>query len=104
MPAYFLSYVEVMAQIPGAKKLKVELPIVIGSIPYNGLDSRSSSLSSHFSMDMSWLALALPEVPEGKERHYKNALTHTHMNIYELPFIVMVYLHVFVLKLSPTQF
>ncbi|XP_023841235.1 arrestin domain-containing protein 4 [Salvelinus sp. IW2-2015] len=54
----------VMAQIPGAKKLKVELPIVIGSIPYNGLDSRSSSLSSHFSMDMSWLALALPEVPE----------------------------------------
>ncbi|XP_024235222.1 arrestin domain-containing protein 4 isoform X1 [Oncorhynchus tshawytscha] len=54
----------VMAQIPGAKKLKVELPIVIGSIPYNGLESRSSSLSSHFSMDMSWLALALPEVPE----------------------------------------
>ncbi|CAB1323160.1 unnamed protein product [Coregonus sp. 'balchen'] len=54
----------VMAQIPGAKKLKVELPIVIGSIPYNGLDGRSSSLSRHFSMDMSWLALALPEVPE----------------------------------------
>ncbi|XP_012790241.2 arrestin domain-containing protein 4 isoform X1 [Sorex araneus] len=54
----------VYIHIPGAKKLMLELPLVIGTIPYNGLDSRNSSLASHFLMDMSWLALALPEQPE----------------------------------------
>nr|XP_015199258.1 PREDICTED: arrestin domain-containing protein 4 [Lepisosteus oculatus]XP_015199259.1 PREDICTED: arrestin domain-containing protein 4 [Lepisosteus oculatus]XP_015199260.1 PREDICTED: arrestin domain-containing protein 4 [Lepisosteus oculatus] len=54
----------VLVQIPGAKKLRVELPLVIGTIPYNGFGSRSSSLCSQFSMDMSWLTLALPEQPE----------------------------------------
>lgn len=66
-----------MVQIPGAKKLKVDLPVVIGSIPYNGFGSRSSSISSSFRMDMSWLTLALPEVPEGKERPHENTNTHT---------------------------
>ncbi|XP_028814331.1 arrestin domain-containing protein 4-like [Denticeps clupeoides] len=54
----------VKVQIPGAKKLKVELPVVIGTIPFNGFVSRTSSVSSHFSMDMSWLMLALPDLPE----------------------------------------
>ncbi|XP_066558078.1 arrestin domain-containing protein 4 [Amia ocellicauda] len=54
----------IMVQIPGAKKLRVELPLVIGTIPYNGFGSRSSSMSSQFSMDLSWLTLALPEQPE----------------------------------------
>lgn len=49
----------VTVQIPGARKLKAELPIVIGTIPYGGLGACSGS-----SRDMSWLALALPERPE----------------------------------------
>lgn len=44
----------------------LELPLVIGTIPYSGFGRRNSSVASQFSMDMSWLALALPEQPEGK--------------------------------------
>ncbi|XP_038602359.1 arrestin domain-containing protein 4 [Tachyglossus aculeatus] len=58
---YFLA---VYVHIPGAKKLRVELPLVIGTIPYNGFGSRNSSVASQFSMDMSWLTLTLPEHPE----------------------------------------
>lgn len=44
----------------------LELPLVIGTIPYSGFGRRNSSMASQFSMDMCWLALALPEQPEGK--------------------------------------
>lgn len=54
----------VYIHIPGAKKLMLELPLVIGTIPYNGFGSRNSSVASQFSMDMSWLTLTLPEQPE----------------------------------------
>ncbi|XP_029431521.1 arrestin domain-containing protein 4 [Rhinatrema bivittatum] len=54
----------VYIHIPGANKLMIELPLVIGTIPYNGFASRNCSVASRFSMDMSWLALALPEHPE----------------------------------------
>lgn len=54
----------VYIHIPGAKKLMLELPLVIGTIPYSGFGRRNSSVVSQFSMDMSWLALALPEQPE----------------------------------------
>ncbi|KAL2094081.1 hypothetical protein ACEWY4_011393 [Coilia grayii] len=54
----------VVTQIPGARKLKVELPIVIGTVPYSGFSSRSSSISSRASLDISWLTLALPDLPE----------------------------------------
>uniref|UniRef100_A0A2K6GTE9 Arrestin domain containing 4 n=1 Tax=Propithecus coquereli TaxID=379532 RepID=A0A2K6GTE9_PROCO len=54
----------VYIHIPGAKKLMIELPLVIGTIPYNGFGSRNSSVASQFSMDMSWLTLTLPEQPE----------------------------------------
>uniref|UniRef100_A0A8C8SR00 Arrestin domain containing 4 n=1 Tax=Pelusios castaneus TaxID=367368 RepID=A0A8C8SR00_9SAUR len=50
--------------IPGANKLIIELPLVIGTIPYTGFSSRNSSVISQFSMDMSWLALTMPEHPE----------------------------------------
>lgn len=56
-----------MVRIPGAKKLKVELQC----------DIRSSSVSSNFSMDMSWLTVAHPEVPEGKARPHKNDLSYS---------------------------
>ncbi|XP_030622100.1 arrestin domain-containing protein 4-like [Chanos chanos] len=54
----------VMVQIPGAKKLEVELPLVIGTVPFNGSASHTFSVNSQFSMDLSWLSLALPDVPE----------------------------------------
>ncbi|MBW04202.1 Arrestin domain-containing protein 4, partial [Eschrichtius robustus] len=54
----------VYIHIPGAKKLMLELPLVIGTVPYNGFGSRNSSIASQFFMDMSWLALTLPEQPE----------------------------------------
>ncbi|XP_025748886.1 arrestin domain-containing protein 4 isoform X1 [Callorhinus ursinus] len=54
----------VYIHIPGAKKLMLELPLVIGTIPYHGFGSRNSSIASQFSMDLSWLTLTLPEQPE----------------------------------------
>ncbi|XP_064168446.1 arrestin domain-containing protein 4-like [Anguilla rostrata] len=54
----------VTVQIPGARKLRAELPIVIGTIPYGGMGARSASVSSRVSRDTSWLTLALPEEPE----------------------------------------
>ncbi|XP_062945638.1 arrestin domain-containing protein 4 isoform X2 [Cynocephalus volans] len=54
----------VYIHIPGAKKLMLELPLVIGTIPYHGFGSRNASIASQFSMDMSWLTLTLPEHPE----------------------------------------
>lgn len=41
------------------------MPLVIGTIPCIGFSSRNSSITSQFSMDMSWLALTMPEHPEG---------------------------------------
>ncbi|XP_062921990.1 arrestin domain-containing protein 4-like isoform X2 [Mobula hypostoma] len=54
----------VYVHIPGSKKLMLELPIVIGTIPYNSFGSRTPSICGHFNMDMSWLQLTLPEQPE----------------------------------------
>nr|XP_033775807.1 arrestin domain-containing protein 4 isoform X2 [Geotrypetes seraphini] len=54
----------VYIHIPGANKLMIELPLVIGTIPYNGFASRNGSAASQFNLDMSWLALALPGHPE----------------------------------------
>ncbi|XP_060115908.1 arrestin domain-containing protein 4 isoform X1 [Heteronotia binoei] len=54
----------VYIHIPGAKKLMLELPLVIGTIPCTTFSSRNSSLASQFGMDMSWLALTMPEHPE----------------------------------------
>ena len=44
----------------------LELPLVIGTVPYSGFGSRNPSVASQFIMDMSWLALTLPEQPEGE--------------------------------------
>uniref|UniRef100_A0A8D2LTC0 Arrestin domain containing 4 n=1 Tax=Varanus komodoensis TaxID=61221 RepID=A0A8D2LTC0_VARKO len=54
----------VYIHIPGAKKLMLELPLVIGTIPCTAFSSRNSSLASQLGMDMSWLALTMPEHPE----------------------------------------
>ncbi|XP_054417879.1 arrestin domain-containing protein 4 [Pteronotus mesoamericanus] len=54
----------VYIHIPGAKKLMLELPLVIGTVPYHGFASRNCSVASQFSAHGSWWALALPERPE----------------------------------------
>ncbi|XP_015686537.1 arrestin domain-containing protein 4-like, partial [Protobothrops mucrosquamatus] len=54
----------VYVHIPGAKKLMVELPFVIGTIPWTAFSSRNSSLVSQLAMDMRWLAQTLPDHPE----------------------------------------
>ncbi|XP_072258778.1 arrestin domain-containing protein 4 [Pyxicephalus adspersus] len=54
----------VYIHIPGAKRLMVELPIVIGTVPFNAFTYRNPSVASQFTVDMSWLALTLPEQPE----------------------------------------
>lgn len=61
-------YYQVYVDIPGAMNLSLNLPLVIGTIPLHPFGSRTSSVSSQCSMTMSWLGLALPERPEGKER------------------------------------
>ncbi|XP_017559711.1 arrestin domain-containing protein 4 isoform X1 [Pygocentrus nattereri] len=52
----------VIVQIPGAKKLKVELPVVIGTTSYSGFGSRSLHVISGFSAG--WLPFTLPDTPE----------------------------------------
>lgn len=50
--------------IPGAMDLFLNLPLVIGTIPLHPFGSRTSSVSSQYSMN-NWLGLVLPERPEG---------------------------------------
>ncbi|KAI1904508.1 hypothetical protein AGOR_G00006370 [Albula goreensis] len=71
----------VMVQIPGARKLKVELPIVMGTVPYAGFGARSASVSSQFSRDMSWLVLALPEEPEAPP-NYADVVSEAEFELY----------------------
>ncbi|XP_051901858.1 thioredoxin-interacting protein-like isoform X2 [Pristis pectinata] len=59
----------IYVHIPGSKKLILDLPLVIGTIPYSGMDSRSSSMASNCSMSsssmsctsMSWPHMEFPE-------------------------------------------
>ncbi|XP_036045375.1 arrestin domain-containing protein 4 [Onychomys torridus] len=75
----------VYIHIPGAKKLMLELPLVIGTIPYSGFGRRNSSVTSQFSMDMSWLALALPEQPEAPP-NYADVVTEEEFSRHTPPY------------------
>ncbi|XP_034774442.1 thioredoxin-interacting protein-like [Acipenser ruthenus] len=59
---YFLM---IYVHIPGSNKLVLELPLVIGTIPYSGCSSRTNSMSSQegSSANNSWVSLRLPEAP-----------------------------------------
>ncbi|XP_078527072.1 arrestin domain-containing protein 2-like isoform X2 [Lissotriton helveticus] len=50
--------------IPGTSKLLLELPLVIGTIPLHPFGSRTSSVSSQYSVNLDWLRLTIPEQPE----------------------------------------
>ncbi|XP_040198050.1 arrestin domain-containing protein 3 isoform X2 [Rana temporaria] len=53
----------VYVDIPGAMDLFLNLPLVIGTIPLHPFGSRTSSVSSQYSMN-NWLGFVLPERPE----------------------------------------
>ncbi|XP_051495443.1 arrestin domain-containing protein 2 isoform X2 [Apus apus] len=54
---------KVCVDIPGTSKLLLELPLVIGTIPLHPFGSRTSSVSSQFSINLDWLS-PIPEQPE----------------------------------------
>ncbi|KAG5856498.1 thioredoxin-interacting protein-like [Anguilla anguilla] len=55
----------IYVHIPGSDKLLLELPLVIGTIPYNGFSSRTNSMSSQQSSmaSNSWASLGMPSAP-----------------------------------------
>lgn len=54
-------YFQIYMHIPGSEKLVLELPLVIGTVPYSGLSSRSNSMSSQESTSSaSWVSLRMP--------------------------------------------
>ncbi|KAM6235969.1 arrestin domain-containing protein 2 isoform 2-T2 [Porphyrio hochstetteri] len=54
---------KVCVDIPGTSKLLLELPLVIGTIPLHPFGSRTSSVSSQYSVSLDWLS-TIPEQPE----------------------------------------
>ncbi|XP_054661586.1 arrestin domain-containing protein 2 isoform X1 [Grus americana] len=56
---------KVCVDIPGTSKLLLELPLVIGTIPLHPFGSRTSSISSQYSVNLDWLSTILeqPEAP-----------------------------------------
>lgn len=57
---YFL---RIYLHIPGSEKLILDLPLVIGTIPYSGMNSRTSSMSSQDSSNTSSTCVSLPSCP-----------------------------------------
>ncbi|KAM4709175.1 arrestin domain-containing protein 2 isoform 2-T2 [Discoglossus pictus] len=55
---------KVCVEIPGSSKLLLELPLVIGTIPLHPFGSRSSSISSQYSVNLDWMQMTSPEQPE----------------------------------------
>ncbi|XP_035503421.1 arrestin domain-containing protein 2 isoform X1 [Scophthalmus maximus] len=55
---------KVCVDVPGTSKMCLELPLVIGTIPLHPFGSRTSSVSSQYSVNLEWLRMAIPEQPE----------------------------------------
>lgn len=57
----------IYVHIPGSDKAIMELPVVIGTIPFSGFDSRTNSISSQVDSlatpSNSWASLGLPSAP-----------------------------------------
>ncbi len=55
---------QIYMHIPGSDKLVMELPLVIGTVPYNGFGSRTNSMSSQdgsvSNASNSWVSLRMP--------------------------------------------
>ncbi|XP_072535554.1 thioredoxin interacting protein b [Salminus brasiliensis] len=66
--------------IPGSEKLILELPLVIGTIPFNGLASRTNSMSSQEGSAASSSVVSMPSAPPSYSEiprlgHLENPLT-----------------------------
>lgn len=57
---------QVCVDMPGTSKLSLELPLVMGTIPLHPFGSRTSSISSQYSLNLDWFRVALPEQREGE--------------------------------------
>ncbi|XP_027025689.1 arrestin domain-containing protein 2 isoform X1 [Tachysurus fulvidraco] len=55
---------KVCVDIPGPSKLSLELPLVMGTIPLHPFGSRTSSVSSQYSLNMDWFRMVIPEQRE----------------------------------------
>ncbi|XP_053153808.1 arrestin domain-containing protein 2 isoform X1 [Hemicordylus capensis] len=55
---------KVCIDIPGTSKLFLELPLVIGTIPLHPFGSRTSSISSQYSVNIDWLRMGITDQPE----------------------------------------
>lgn len=53
----------IYVHIPGSEKLILELPLIIGTIPYNGLNSRTNSMSSQDASGTSSTCVSIPSFP-----------------------------------------
>uniref|UniRef100_A0A8C1CNJ1 Arrestin domain-containing protein 3 n=1 Tax=Cyprinus carpio carpio TaxID=630221 RepID=A0A8C1CNJ1_CYPCA len=73
----------VYVDIPRAVNLTLNLPLVIGTIPFHSFGSRTSSVSSQCSMAMSWLGL--PERPEAPPSYSEIVSDEERQNNLELP-------------------
>ncbi|XP_018095349.1 arrestin domain-containing protein 3 isoform X3 [Xenopus laevis] len=81
----------VYVDIPGAMDLFLNLPLVIGTIPLHPFGSRTSSVSSQYSIN-NWLGLTLPERPEAPpsyadivtEEQRQNLMSSNACNNFEL--------------------
>lgn len=60
---------QVCVDIPGTSKLSLELPLVMGTIPLHPFGSRTSSVSSQYSLNLDWLRMTIPEQREGERFH-----------------------------------
>ncbi|KAJ8383347.1 hypothetical protein AAFF_G00222070 [Aldrovandia affinis] len=54
----------VFVDMPGTSKLSLELPLVMGTIPLHPFGSRTSSVSSQYSLGLDWLRMAAHDQPE----------------------------------------
>uniref|UniRef100_A0A6J0SJY4 Arrestin domain-containing protein 2 isoform X2 n=1 Tax=Pogona vitticeps TaxID=103695 RepID=A0A6J0SJY4_9SAUR len=52
---------KICVDIPGTSKLLLELPLVIGTIPLHPFGSRTSSVSSQYSVNLDWLRTGITE-------------------------------------------
>ncbi|KAL6488487.1 hypothetical protein MHYP_G00022280 [Metynnis hypsauchen] len=66
----------IYVHIPGSEKLILELPLVIGTIPYNGLASRTSSMCSQECSVASSSVVSMPSAPPS----YSEIPQHGHLD------------------------
>ncbi|XP_052002914.1 thioredoxin-interacting protein-like isoform X1 [Xyrauchen texanus] len=73
----------ISVHIPGSEKLILELPLVIGTIPFNGLNSRTSSMSSQDGSATSSTCVSIPSSPPS----YSEISQDNHIDSHFIPLL-----------------